>query len=44
MKGKTKILAPVVLVSFLIALWWVAVAVSETIIVPTPWRVVLGVV
>ncbi len=44
MRGKAKLLAPAVLVSVLVVLWWAAVAVSETIIVPTPWRVVLGIV
>ena len=40
---KTKILPPVALVSFLIALWWTAVAASGTIIIPSPWKVVLGI-
>jgi NitT/TauT family transport system permease protein len=30
-------------VSFLIALWWTAVAASGTIIIPSPWKVVLGI-
>lgn len=29
--------------SFLIALWWTAVAASGTIIIPSPWKVVLGI-
>ena len=40
---KTKILPPVALVSFLIALWWTAVAASGTIIIPSPWKVVFGI-
>jgi NitT/TauT family transport system permease protein len=40
---KTKILPPVALVSFLIALWWTAVAASGTIIIPSPWKVALGI-
>jgi len=30
-------------VSFLIALWWTAVAASGTIIIPSPWKVALGI-
>ena len=29
--------------SFLIALWWTAVAASGTIIIPSPWKVALGI-
>ena len=39
-----KILAPLGLVAMLVALWWVAVATSRSLIFPTPGQVVLGIV
>ena len=39
-----KVLALLGLVAFVIALWWVAVATSRSLIFPTPWQVVLGIV
>src|SRR5262249_8707930 len=39
-----KVLGPLGLVACVIALWWVAVATSRSLIFPTPWQVVLGIV
>ena len=44
LKNSTKILAPLGLVAFVVALWWVAVATSRSLIFPTPGQVVLGLV
>ena len=44
MKSRARILAPVVVITLLVALWWVAVAFSRSPIFPTPWQVVLGIV
>jgi NitT/TauT family transport system permease protein len=41
LKNSTKILAPLGLVALLLALWWVAVATSKSLIFPTPAQVVL---
>jgi NitT/TauT family transport system permease protein len=37
-----KILAPTAVIAVFIALWWAAVTVSQSLIVPTPWQVALG--
>ena len=37
-----KILAPMVVIGIVIAIWWVAVVHSESVIFPTPWQVVTG--
>src|SRR5262249_59697948 len=39
-----KVLGPLGLVACVIALWWVAVATTRSLIFPTPWQVVLGIV
>jgi NitT/TauT family transport system permease protein len=44
LKNSTKVLAPLGLVALLVALWWVAVATSKSLIFPTPVQVVLGIV
>lgn len=44
LKNSTKVLAPLGLVAFLVALWWVAVTTSRSLIFPTPGQVVLGIV
>jgi NitT/TauT family transport system permease protein len=44
LKNSTKVLAPLGLVVLLVALWWVAVATSKSLIFPTPAQVVLGIV
>jgi NitT/TauT family transport system permease protein len=44
LKNRTKVLAPIGLVAFLLALWWVAVAASKSLIFPTPGQVALGIV
>ena len=38
------ILSPLVLVTLFVALWWVIVVQSESVIFPTPWQVVVGTV
>ncbi len=42
LKNSTKVLAPLGLVAFVVALWWVAVTTSKSLIFPTPGQVVLG--
>ena len=37
-----QILPPIALVAFLIAIWWIVVVESESVIFPTPWQVVTG--
>jgi NitT/TauT family transport system permease protein len=37
-----RILPPLALVGFLVALWWTVVVESESVIFPTPWQVVTG--
>ncbi|MGH8066692.1 MAG: ABC transporter permease [Candidatus Entotheonellia bacterium] len=44
LKNSTKVLAPLGLVALLVAIWWVAVATSRSLIFPTPGQVVLGIV
>src|SRR6266571_3851168 len=44
LKNSLKILAPLGLVALVVAIWWVAVATSRSLIFPTPWQVVLGIV
>jgi NitT/TauT family transport system permease protein len=38
----TRIVAPALLVGFLIAVWWIVVVRTENPIFPTPWQVVTG--
>ena len=38
----TKIVAPMLVIALLIAIWWIAVATSDSPIFPTPWEVVTG--
>ena len=44
LKKSTKILAPFGLVALLVALWWMAVTSSRSLIFPAPGQVVLGIV
>jgi NitT/TauT family transport system permease protein len=44
LKNSTKVLAPLGLVALLVAIWWLAVATSRSLIFPTPGQVVLGIV
>ena len=37
-----QILPPLALVAFLVAVWWIVVVESESVIFPTPWQVVTG--
>jgi NitT/TauT family transport system permease protein len=41
--SRTRILAPSLVIAAVVALWWVAVAVTGSPIIPTPWQVVLGI-
>ena len=43
-KNSVKVLAPLGLVAFVVALWWVTVTTSKSLIFPTPGQVVLGIV
>jgi NitT/TauT family transport system permease protein len=40
--GSIGILAPAGLIALLVGLWWVAATASGSVIIPTPWQVVLG--
>jgi len=39
-----RILAPLVVIGALIAIWWIAVIITKSAIFPTPWQVVTGTV
>ena len=44
LKKSTKLLAPFGLVALLVALWWMAVTTSRSLIFPAPGQMVLGMV
>jgi NitT/TauT family transport system permease protein len=39
----TRVLTPALVIAALVGLWWVAVTVTGSPIIPTPWQVVLGI-
>jgi len=41
-RKRGKILAPMVVLGLVIAVWWITVVQSESVIFPTPWQVVTG--
>ncbi|HET9405596.1 MAG TPA: ABC transporter permease, partial [Burkholderiales bacterium] len=42
MRKARQILPPLSLLTLLVAVWWVAIVESESVIFPTPWQVVTG--
>ena len=37
-----KVAAPIAVIAALVVVWWAAVVITESVIFPTPWQVVLG--